>query len=82
MSIEPVARFRRSARVAYSRLPTARLYRAWRYFTVDPSGRNQYCAADILLLPLTGLMLTLWLLGTVPGASDAISEACATVCMP
>jgi hypothetical protein len=67
--------------VAYSRRPVAKLYQAWRRFE-DASQRADHCAADILLLPLTGLMLTLWVLGTVPGASDAVANACATVCMP
>lgn len=82
MNIELVVRLRRIARVAHSRRPAARLVRGWRYFTSDPSGRAEYSAADILLLPLGGLALTLWLLGTVPGASDAIGAACEMVCMP
>jgi hypothetical protein len=82
MSIERVVRFRRTMRVAYSRHPTARLLRTWRRFGTDPSGRAQHSAADVLLLPLAGLALTLWLLGTVPGASEAISLACSAECMP
>ena len=82
MGIEPVVRFRRIARTAYSCHPVARCYRAWRCFTTDPTGRTEYCAADILLLPLTGLAATLWLLETVPGASEAISMACSAACMP
>jgi hypothetical protein len=82
MSIGLVVRFRRVARVAYSRHPAARLLRLGRYFTTGPTGRREYDIADILLLPLTGLAMTLWLLGTVPGASDAISMACSTACMP
>jgi len=82
MNIDLVVRLRRVARIAYSRRPAARLFRGWRYFTTDPSGRARHSAADILLLPLTGLTMTLWLLGTVPGASDAIGAACETACMP
>jgi len=82
MSIEMVVRFRRAVRTAYSRHPGARLFRGWRYFTSDPSERPKHCAADVLLLPLAGLTLTLWLLATVPGASEAISMACSAECMP
>jgi hypothetical protein len=82
MNIELVVRFRRAVRTAYSRHPAARLFRGRRYFSTDPSGHSECCAADILLLPLAGLALTLWLLGTVPGASDAISMACSAACMP
>jgi hypothetical protein len=82
MNIERVVRFRRAVRIAYSRHPAARLSRAWRSFSTDPSRRSACSAADILLLPLAGLALTLWLLGTVPGASDAVSMACSTACMP
>jgi hypothetical protein len=82
MSIVPVPRFRRAARIAYSRHPLARLRRAWRRFADDPSRRSDVSAADILLLPLAGLMLTLLLLSTVPGGSDAIAAACSTACMP
>jgi hypothetical protein len=79
---ELVIRFRRAVRIAYSRRPAARLFRAWRYFSTDPTSGSQYSAADILLLPLAGLTLTLLLLGTVPGASEAINTACETACMP
>jgi hypothetical protein len=81
MNIEPVVRFRRRGRMAYSGHPAARLSRLWRSFAANPSGR-EYGAADILLLPLAGLALTLWLLGTVPGASEAISMVCSAECMP
>lgn len=82
MYTELGSRLKRAARVAYSRRTIARLYQTWQRFAGDPSRRTGHCAADILLLPLTGLMLTLWLLGSVPGASDAVANACATVCMP
>ena len=82
MSIELVVRFRRAVRIAYSRRPTARLFRAWQYFSTDPTSGVQYSAADILLFPLGGLALTLFLLSAVPGASDAINTACETACMP
>jgi hypothetical protein len=57
--------------------------RAWRRFA-DDSKRNtdDYCLADILVLPLAGVAFSLWLLGTVPGASDAVAAACAVACMP
>jgi hypothetical protein len=82
MNIELVVRFRRAMRIAHSRHPTARLFRGWRHFTTGPSGRTEYGAADILLLPLAGLALTLWLLATVPGAVDVISLACSADCLP
>ncbi len=82
MSIERVEQFRRTARIAYSRHPLARLHRAWRRFAGDPSRDTEDRAADVLLLPLVGLLLTLLLLGTVPGASDAIAAACSAACMP
>jgi hypothetical protein len=82
MKIDLVVRFCRAMRIAHSRHPAARLFRGWRYFTTDPSGRTEYGAADILLLPLAGLALTLRLLATVPGAGDAISMACSAECMP
>jgi hypothetical protein len=75
-------RFRRAARIAYSRHPVAQLFRAWRSFRADPISGAPYSAADILLLPLAGLTLTLLLLGSAPGASDAINSACETACMP
>jgi hypothetical protein len=55
---------------------------AWRRYADDPARRFDACIADILLLPLTGLMLTIFLLSTVPGASDAIADACSVACMP
>lgn len=82
MSIELIIRLRRVVRLPYSRHPMARLFRTWRHFAGDRSGRNAYGAADILLLPLAGLALTLWLLGTVPGAIDALGTACTSACMP
>jgi hypothetical protein len=82
MSIELVVRFRRAVRIAYSHRPAARISRAWRHFSTDPTSGVQYSAADILLFPLAGLALTLFLLGAVPGASDAINTACETACMP
>jgi hypothetical protein len=82
MSIEPVVRFRRISRIAYSRHPAARWYRLWRSLTADPTGEAEPRFADILLLPLSGLAASLWVLGTVPGASEAIAAACSTACMP
>lgn len=82
MSIELVVRFRRAVRIAYSCRPATQLFRTWRYFGTDPTSGDQYGAADMLLLSLAGLTLTLLLLGSVPGASDAINTACETACMP
>jgi hypothetical protein len=82
MNIDRVMRFRRAARIAYSRHPVARMRRAWWHFNRPASGEPEHGITDILLLPLAGLTLTLWLLETVPGASDAISLACSTACMP
>jgi hypothetical protein len=82
MNVYLVVRFRRAMRIARSRRPAVRLFRGWRYFTTDPSGRTAHSAADILLLPLAGLALTSWLLATVPGAVDVISLACSADCLP
>jgi len=82
MSIEPVIRFRRTVRVAYSRHPLARLYRGWLRLVDDPDARGEGCAADILMLPLVGLAATAWVLAAVPGASEAIAAACSTACLP
>jgi hypothetical protein len=82
MNIRWLARCRRSSQIAYSRTIAARLNRAWRRYADDPQRQCDTCIADILLLPLTGLMLSIFLLGTVPGASDAIAEACSVACMP
>jgi hypothetical protein len=46
----------------------------------DPA-QHEDQLADILLLPLAGLALSLFLLG-LPGTSDAIAAACAVACMP
>lgn len=75
MSLEQAWRVGRAARIAYSRHPAAEAYRTWRRVA-----RSH--AADILLLPLTALALGLLLLGTVPGASDAVAAACAAACLP
>lgn len=53
----------------YSQHPVARLYRSWRRFAHDDA------AADILLLPLTGLTVSLFVIEFVPGASEAIATA-------
>ena len=82
MSLARLMRFRRAAHIAFSRHPVARLHRAWAYFTEDPANRSTGAAADFLLLPLTVLMLALFLFGSVPGASDSIAAACSTACMP
>jgi hypothetical protein len=75
VSLEQAWRIRRAARTAYSRHPAARVCRTWRRVA-----RSH--AADILMLPLTTLALGLLLLGTVPGASDAVAAACAAACLP
>jgi hypothetical protein len=75
MSIERGTRLWRAARTAYSRPAAVKSHRAWH----DLAGVH---AADMLLLPLTLLMLTLFLFGSVPGASDAISKACSIACFP
>ena len=71
MAIERARRFRRAARIANAR-----------YFSVIYRGLSTAGAADLLLLPLTLLMLALFLFGSVPGASDIIAAACETACMP
>ena len=81
MSLETVEHLSRTARVAYSRHPVARLYRTWHRWTAANAG-NEIGAADILLLPLAGLALSLLILSAVPDAGAAIADACATACMP
>ncbi|HWB50420.1 MAG TPA: hypothetical protein VG651_15020 [Stellaceae bacterium] len=78
MSLETVGYLTRVARVAYSRHPVARVYRAWRRLAGD---RGDAAVADVLFLPLAGLALSLFLL-SLPGASDAVAAACATACFP
>ena len=75
MSIAPVAHLRRTARIAYSRHPVARLSRIWRSVVGDPP------QTEVFLLPLAGLAFSLFVL-SLPGASDAIAEACAVACLP
>ena len=75
MSIAPVTHLRRTARIAYSRHPVARLCQIWRSIAGDPP------QTEVFLLPLAGLALTLFVL-SLPGASDAITEACTVACMP
>ena len=60
--------------------PGTRLWRAARtaYWSHSLAGH----AADMLLLPLTLLMLMLFLFGSVPGASDMVAEACSIACLP
>jgi hypothetical protein len=60
----------------------ARLRRAWASFTEDRANQSDISAADLLLPPLTLVMLILFLFGSVPGASDMIASACATACLP
>jgi hypothetical protein len=81
MSFAILVRFRRAACIAFSRHPIARLHRAWESFTANPADRS-IGVADLLLPPLTLLMLMLFLFGSVPGAGDMIAAACATACLP
>ena len=68
----------RCARIAYSRHPAAQLWRTWRRV----GGRDgEATIADVMLLPLAGLALSLFLL-SMPGASDAVAETCALACYP
>ena len=66
---------------AYRRRSLARLRYAWRRFADDPERASDECLADILLLPLAGLTLSLFVL-SLPGASDAVAAACSIACMP
>lgn len=76
MSIEPVTGFRRTVRIPYSKHPVARLYRGWRRVAGEVED-----VADVVLLPLAGLALSLYLLG-IPGTSDAVAAACSVACLP
>jgi hypothetical protein len=82
MNLTMLMRFRRAACIAFSRRPAARLHRAWASFTEDRANQSDISAADLLLPPLTLLMLMLFLFGSVPGAGDMIAAACATACLP
>ena len=82
MNLTMLMRFRRAACIAFSRHPAARLHRAWASFTEDRANQSDISVADLLLPPLTLLMLMLFLFGSVPGASDMIAAACATACLP
>jgi hypothetical protein len=81
MNFVRLIRFRRAASIAFSRHPAARLHRAWAAFTAEHANQS-FGIADLLLPPLTLLMLMLFLFGSVPGASDTIAAACATACLP
>jgi hypothetical protein len=76
MSIELVSRFRRATRTAYSDHPVPRLHRAWCRFAGDPT------AADMLLLPLTGLVLALLVIAAVPDAGAIIASAFSGIASP
>ena len=82
MSIAQLTHLRRTANIAYSRHPVARLYRGWRYFSDGSGNELDDGAINVLLLPLTLLALTILLIATVPGVSDAITSTCEMVCMP
>ncbi|HTW52324.1 MAG TPA: hypothetical protein VME45_10555 [Stellaceae bacterium] len=62
-------RLRRAAIIAYSPHLIARLYRAWRRFAGDTP------VADIALLPLAGLTLSLFVIGLVPNAGAIIAAS-------
>jgi hypothetical protein len=81
MDIRQAARHRLVSSSAYRRRFLARLRYAWRRFADDPERASDDCLADILLLPLVGLTLSLFVL-SLPGASDAIASACSMACMP
>ena len=81
MSFAMLIRFRRAACIAFSHHPIARLHRAWASFTAEHA-KQSIGIADLLLPPLTLLMLMLFLFGSVPGAGDMIAAACATACLP
>jgi hypothetical protein len=80
MNIEPVGQFRRAARIAYSRHPIARLLRLWRCVAGAPAENCN--AADILLLPLAGLTLSLFVIQLVPNAGEIIAAAYSTPLVP
>ena len=82
MSRPIFASLRRAAHAAYSHRPAAALYRTARYFAEAGSDPSIGGARDVLLLPLTLLMLVLFLFGSIPSASDAIATACSIACMP
>jgi hypothetical protein len=74
MSIEPIAHLSRTARIAYSRHPVARLCRIWRNVAEDQLFDNFAVAAR-----RDGALA---LAAEPPGASDAVAKACAIACMP
>ena len=82
MNIETLGRMRRTANIAYSNHPVARLYRGWRYFIDDTEYELGGGRVNVLLLPLVMLALTVLLIATVPGVSDAIAATCEPLCMP
>ena len=51
----------------------ARLYGVWRRFADDPERASDECIADILLLPLTGMTFSLFVM-SMPGSSEAITR--------
>ena len=78
MSLVTMGRVRRTARIAYLQHPVARLYRIGRHAI---GGDGEGTIGDVLVLPLAGLALSLFLL-SIPGASDAVASACSLACMP
>jgi hypothetical protein len=79
MSSRTMQRLARTTRIAYSRHPVARLYRSWRRAAGD---NEEIGIADVVVLPLAGLALSLYVL-SIPGAGAAVAAACsAGACMP
>lgn len=82
MSVASLFYFRRTANIAYSRHPLAQLQRGWRYFIIESEDEPGKAAGNVLLLPLALLAITLLLIATVPGVSDAIAASCDTMSLP
>jgi hypothetical protein len=81
MDIRRTARRKLDSLSAYRRRSIARICDVRRRFADYPQTRSDDGLADILLLPLAGLTLSLFVL-SLPGASDAIASACSIACMP
>jgi hypothetical protein len=82
MSAASLHQLRRTANIAYSRHPLARLSRGWRYFTIESEDEPGKAAGNVLLLPLALLAITILLIATVPGVGDAIAASCGTINLP
>lgn len=82
MSRPTLASLRRAAHIAYSHRPGAVLYRLAQRLAGASFGKSIDGGSDAVLLPLTLLVLALFLFGSLPSASDAIATACSIACMP